>query len=34
MLAPSYTNMRDDIGRITKKHPGVAENGSVYTQAT
>lgn len=33
MLAPSYTDMVEDIGRITQKHPGVSENGSVYNHA-
>ncbi|WP_448214168.1 GH36-type glycosyl hydrolase domain-containing protein [Colwellia sp. MEBiC06753] len=33
MLAPSYTSFIDDIGRITQKYPGVAENGSVYNHA-
>ncbi|TQV71133.1 NdvB protein [Aliikangiella marina] len=33
MLAPSYTQMVEDIGRITQKFPGVAENGSVYNHA-
>lgn len=33
MLAPSYTTMVEDIGRITQKHPGVSENGSVYNHA-
>jgi len=33
MLAPSYTSMRDDVGRLTQKWPGVAENGSVYNHA-
>ncbi len=33
MLAPSYTEMVEDIGRITQKYPGVAENGSVYNHA-
>ena len=33
MLAPSYTKMREDIGRVTQKSPGVAENGSVYNHA-
>lgn len=33
MLAPSYTCMVEDIGRITQKHPGVSENGSVYNHA-
>lgn len=33
MLAPAYTNMREDIGRVTQKFPGTAENGSVYNHA-
>ena len=33
MLAPAYTEMDTDIGRITQKSPGVAENGSVYNHA-
>ncbi len=33
MLAPAYTSMHDDIGRITQKYPGSAENGSVYNHA-
>ena len=33
MLAPPYTAMRDDVGRVTQKHPGSAENGSVYNHA-
>lgn len=33
MLAPSYTQMRDDVGRLTQKHPGVSENGAVYNHA-
>lgn len=33
MLAPSYTQMVEDIGRVTQKHPGVSENGSVYNHA-
>ncbi len=33
MLAPSFTEMREDIGRITQKYPGSAENGSVYNHA-
>lgn len=33
MLAPAYTRMRADIGRLTQKHPGVTENGSVYNHA-
>ncbi|NMP16376.1 NdvB protein [Thalassotalea sp. Y01] len=34
MLAPAYTGMRDDIGRITQKFPGSAENGSIYNHAS
>ena len=33
MFAPAYTAMRDDVGRVTQKHPGAAENGSVYNHA-
>jgi len=33
MLAPAYTSMREDIGRVTQKFPGTAENGSVYNHA-
>ncbi|RBP53176.1 GH36-type glycosyl hydrolase domain-containing protein [Arenicella xantha] len=33
MLAPAYTKMREDVGRVTQKHPGSAENGSVYNHA-
>lgn len=33
MLAPAYTKMREDVGRLTQKFPGVAENGSVYNHA-
>jgi len=33
MLAPAFTKMREDIGRVTQKHPGCAENGSVYNHA-
>ncbi|WP_210147127.1 amylo-alpha-1,6-glucosidase [Shewanella sp. WXL01] len=33
MLAPSYTQMREDVGRVTQKYPGSAENGSVYNHA-
>ncbi len=32
-LAPSYTFMREDVGRVTQKHPGSAENGAVYNHA-
>jgi Cellobiose phosphorylase len=34
MLAPAYTAMRDDVGRVTQKHPGAAENGSIYSHAS
>lgn len=33
MLAPAYTAMREDVGRVTQKFPGTAENGSVYNHA-
>ncbi|WP_146105471.1 gluconokinase, GntK/IdnK-type [Psychrosphaera saromensis] len=33
MLAPSFTQMREDIGRVTQKSAGVSENGSVYNHA-
>jgi cellobionic acid phosphorylase len=33
MLAPAYTSMRDNIGRVTQKHPGSGENGSIYNHA-
>lgn len=33
LLAPAYTRMREDIGRLTQKYPGTAENGSVYNHA-
>jgi len=32
-LAPAYTSMREDIGRVTQKYPGSAENGAVYNHA-
>ena len=32
-LAPAFTAMREDIGRVTQKFPGSAENGSVYNHA-
>ena len=34
MLAPAYTQMRDDVGRLTQKFPGNGENGSVYNHAS
>ncbi|HTL56297.1 MAG TPA: hypothetical protein VL361_11505 [Candidatus Limnocylindrales bacterium] len=33
LLAPAFTAMREDIGRVTQKFPGSAENGSVYNHA-
>ncbi|MES2205488.1 MAG: NdvB protein [Pseudomonadota bacterium] len=33
MFAPPFSTMRDDIGRVTQKHPGSAENGAVYNHA-
>ncbi len=30
LLAPAFTRMREDIGRVTQKFPGSAENGSIY----
>ncbi|MDO6762886.1 amylo-alpha-1,6-glucosidase [Agarivorans sp. 1_MG-2023] len=33
MSAPAFTQMRDDVGRVTQKWPGSAENGSVYNHA-
>ena len=30
LLEPPFTRMREDIGRVTQKYPGSAENGSVY----
>ena len=33
MIGPAYTHMREDVGRLTQKFPGVAENGSVYNHA-
>jgi cellobionic acid phosphorylase len=33
LLAPPFTAMREDIGRVTQKFPGSAENGSVYNHA-
>jgi cellobionic acid phosphorylase len=34
MLAPSYTSFKRDIGRVTQKSAGAAENGSVYNHAS
>ncbi|MBE3041664.1 NdvB protein, partial [Candidatus Bathyarchaeota archaeon] len=33
MFAPAFTAMREDIGRVTQKYSGSAENGSVYNHA-
>jgi cellobionic acid phosphorylase len=33
LQAPPYTSMREDIGRVTQKYPGMAENCSVYNHA-
>jgi cellobionic acid phosphorylase len=33
MFAPAFTAMRDDVGRVTQKYPGSAENGAVYNHA-
>lgn len=33
MLAPAFTSIREDVGRVTQKHPGSAENGSIYNHA-
>ncbi len=33
LMAPAFTQMREDIGRVTQKFPGSAENGSVYNHA-
>lgn len=34
LCAPAFTKMREDIGRVTQKFPGSAENGSVYNHAS
>ena len=34
MFDPPYSAMREDIGRVTQKHPGSAENGAVYNHAS
>ena len=33
LVTPAFTAMREDIGRVTQKYPGYAENGSVYNHA-
>jgi len=32
-MAPAFTRMREDIGKITQKTPGTNENGSIYSHA-
>ena len=34
LLSPAFTQMHEHIGRVTQKHPGSAENGSVYNHAS
>ena len=34
MFAPPYSGMREDVGRVTQKHPGSAENGAIYNHAS
>jgi cellobionic acid phosphorylase len=33
MFAPPFSSMREDVGRVTQKYSGSAENGSVYNHA-
>jgi cellobionic acid phosphorylase len=33
MFAPPFQAMREDVGRVTQKHPGQGENGAVYNHA-
>jgi cellobionic acid phosphorylase len=33
LFTPPFTRMHEDIGRVTQKFPGSAENGSVYNHA-
>ncbi len=33
MLGAPFSAMREDVGRVTQKHPGSAENGAVYNHA-
>ncbi|EPE04367.1 glycoside hydrolase family 94 protein [Ophiostoma piceae UAMH 11346] len=33
MFAPPFQGMREDVGRVTQKFPGSAENGAVYNHA-
>jgi cellobionic acid phosphorylase len=34
MFGPPYSAMREDVGRVTQKYPGSAENASVYNHAS
>lgn len=34
MIDPPYTGMREDVGRVTQKFPGSAENGAIYNHAS
>ncbi|TPX16283.1 uncharacterized protein E0L32_003932 [Thyridium curvatum] len=34
MFAPPFSGMREDVGRVTQKYPGSAENGAVYNHAS
>jgi len=33
LFAPAYTAFRKDVGRVSQKYPGAAENGSIYNHA-
>lgn len=33
LLSPAFTGMVEDVGRVTQKFPGSAENGSIYNHA-
>lgn len=33
MFGPPFSGMREDVGRVTQKYPGSAENASVYNHA-
>ncbi|MFA0442656.1 glycosyl hydrolase family 65 protein [Vibrio sp. 10N.222.51.C12] len=33
LCAPAFTQMREDVGRVTQKWPGSGENGSIYNHA-
>jgi len=34
MFGPPFNQMREDVGRVTQKYPGSAENGANYNHAT